>query len=76
MAIEPRDVLTAPGARLATLELSVGGMTCGSCAARIERTLRHQPGVTYAAVNFATAQATVAYDPAATDVRALGTAQQ
>jgi Cu+-exporting ATPase len=44
----------------------VVGMTCAGCAARIEKTLRAVPGVTAAGVNFATATATVAFDPAAT----------
>lgn len=38
-------------------------MTCASCAARVEKTLRDTPGVTRAYVNFATERATVAFDP-------------
>jgi Cu+-exporting ATPase len=45
------------------LTLDVGGMTCGSCAARIEQRLNDLDGVT-ATVNFATSQARVTYDPA------------
>jgi cation-transporting ATPase V/Cu+-exporting ATPase len=48
----------------ATLEFDVTGMTCGSCAARVERALAHQPGVTAAAVNLATGRATVSLDAA------------
>ena len=44
-----------------TIELSVGGMTCGSCAARIERRLNKLEGV-QAAVNYATGKAFVQYD--------------
>ena len=44
------------------LELPVTGMTCGSCAARIERRLNKLDGVS-AAVNYATERATVDYDP-------------
>ena len=40
-------------------------MTCGSCAARVERTLNRQEGVASAGVNFATGRATVALDGAA-----------
>jgi cation-transporting ATPase V/Cu+-exporting ATPase len=40
------------------LRLDVLGMTCGSCAARVERTLNKQPGVE-ASVNFATGEAVV-----------------
>ena len=46
-----------------TIELSVGGMTCGSCAARIERKLNKLHGV-QAAVNYATGKAFVQYDAA------------
>ncbi|GAC1365623.1 MAG: hypothetical protein NVSMB32_09310 [Actinomycetota bacterium] len=41
------------------LVFEVGGMTCGSCAARVERTLQRQEGVASAGVNFATGRATV-----------------
>ena len=37
----------------------VGGMTCGSCAARIEGVLSGQPGVRSAAVDLASKQARV-----------------
>ncbi|MGQ0671128.1 MAG: heavy metal translocating P-type ATPase [Actinomycetota bacterium] len=40
------------------LRLDVLGMTCGSCAARVEKTLNKQPGVE-ASVNFATGEAVV-----------------
>ncbi|MBW8705523.1 Cation-transporting P-type ATPase A [Streptomyces sp. MBT84] len=42
------------------VELSIGGMTCASCAARIEKKLNRMDGVT-ATVNFATEKAKVAY---------------
>ncbi|MEZ5652808.1 MAG: heavy metal translocating P-type ATPase [Burkholderiaceae bacterium] len=42
-----------------TTELSVRGMTCASCVARIERVLQALPGVTQATVNLATERATV-----------------
>ncbi|HEX9717497.1 MAG TPA: heavy metal-associated domain-containing protein, partial [Actinomycetota bacterium] len=38
------------------LRLDVLGMTCGSCAARVEKALNRQPGVE-ASVNFATGEA-------------------
>ncbi|MBU6532406.1 heavy metal translocating P-type ATPase [Streptomyces sp. NPDC048405] len=44
----------------AEVELSIGGMTCASCAARIEKKLNRMDGVT-ATVNFATEKAKVAY---------------
>jgi cation-transporting ATPase V len=42
------------------LDFEVEGMTCGSCAVRIERVLGRQPGVASAQVNFATGKAWVA----------------
>ena len=42
--------------RIEELRLDVVGMTCGSCAARVEKTLNKQPGVE-ASVNFATGEA-------------------
>ena len=49
------------------IELDIGGMTCASCANRIERKLNKLDGVT-ATVNYATEKASVAapagYDPA------------
>jgi P-type Cu+ transporter len=44
------------------LELPITGMTCASCAARIERKLNRLEGVE-ASVNFATERARVAFDP-------------
>jgi Cu+-exporting ATPase len=46
-----------------TLDLGVGGMTCASCVARVERALKKVPGVTDAAVNLATESARVTYQP-------------
>ncbi|UUZ46831.1 heavy-metal-associated domain-containing protein [Massilia sp. B-10] len=39
--------------------LDVGGMTCASCAGRVEKALRAVPGVSDASVNLATERATV-----------------
>ncbi len=44
------------------VELALEGMSCASCAARIEKRLNKLDGVA-ATVNFATEQASVAYDP-------------
>ena len=44
-------------------ELAVGGMSCASCAARIEKTLLSVPGVVSAAVNMASHHARVEYLP-------------
>jgi len=44
------------------VELGLGGMSCASCAQRIEKKLASLPGVVRAAVNFATAKASIDYD--------------
>src|SRR3982751_74834 len=49
----------APAQRL---ELPVEGMTCSSCAGRVEKSLNGLDGVE-ATVNFATARASVDFDP-------------
>ncbi|GAA1294571.1 heavy metal translocating P-type ATPase [Pseudonocardia aurantiaca] len=46
------------GARVTDIELAIGGMTCASCANRIERKLNKLAGVT-ATVNYATEKARV-----------------
>ena len=53
-------------------DLPVAGMTCASCAARIETGLAGLPGVSRANVNFATNRATVTYDPAVTGPASFG----
>src|SRR6266699_532076 len=51
--------------------LALEGMTCASCAMRIEKGLRKVPGVKEASVNLATEQAAVLYDPAQADVQQM-----
>src|SRR6188472_1537348 len=53
------------------LTLGVGGMTCASCVARVERALKKVPGVDRANVNLATEKATVAFDAASVPVGSL-----
>jgi P-type Cu+ transporter len=60
---------TTAGPALSSVELRIGGMTCASCAARVERKLNRLEGVT-ASVNFATETASVRY-PATRPVREL-----
>jgi len=50
--------------------LALEGMTCASCAARIERKLNKLEGVE-ATVNYATEQATVRFDPARVELEDL-----
>ena len=59
-APEKAPTATAPGPAPSEVELSIGGMTCASCAARIEKKLNRMDGVT-ATVNFATEKAKVSY---------------
>ncbi len=54
---DPRSLSADPPQRVA---LAIGGMTCASCAARIEKKLNKLDGVT-ATVNYATEQAQIAY---------------
>jgi Cu+-exporting ATPase len=64
----PATAAAAPAA-LSRIELSIGGMTCASCANRVERKLNKLDGVT-ATVNYATEKARVDY-PAVLEPAAL-----
>ncbi|KVQ94063.1 copper-transporting ATPase [Burkholderia ubonensis] len=65
---EPEPAI-APDAALGAIELDIGGMTCASCAGRVEKALSHVQGVARASVNLATERAAVhgaaPLDPAA-----------
>ncbi|KFZ82185.1 cation-transporting ATPase [Amycolatopsis sp. MJM2582] len=50
--------ISAPESAVRTVELTVSGMTCAACSARVERTLNKLDGVR-ASVNYATERATV-----------------
>ncbi|MFE4491394.1 heavy metal translocating P-type ATPase [Streptomyces niveus] len=50
----------APATAAVDVELTIGGMTCASCAARIEKKLNRMDGVE-ATVNYATEKAKVSY---------------
>ena len=65
--------MTTDGAVLTdTVDLAVLGMTCASCANRIERKLNKMDGVT-ASVNYATGSARVEFTPAVSVDDLLGT---
>ena len=67
---------SAPGVRARDrVELSIGGMTCASCAARIEKKLNRMDGVS-AAVNFATEKARVDYGPGVTVEELIATVER
>jgi Cu+-exporting ATPase len=57
------------------IELAIGGMTCASCASRIEKKLNRMPGVT-ATVNYATEKASVRYADGVTTDDLIATVQQ
>ncbi|WP_308200653.1 heavy metal translocating P-type ATPase [Klenkia sp. PcliD-1-E] len=62
--------MTATAGPREEVRLDITGMTCASCANRIERKLNKVEGV-QASVNYATEAATVVYDPAAVDTDTL-----
>ncbi|MFK0105027.1 heavy metal translocating P-type ATPase [Streptomyces sp. NPDC091217] len=53
-------IAPSPPAGTSEVELLIGGMTCASCAARVEKKLNRMDGVT-ATVNYATEKAKVTY---------------
>lgn len=72
MATPSSDARPAPrGETFEHAELLVEGMTCGSCAARVQRAITKLPGVGEAGVNFATGRASVRYDPGSTGLEAF-----
>ncbi|HSR35559.1 MAG TPA: copper ion binding protein, partial [Desulfurivibrionaceae bacterium] len=54
-----------------TLTLALGGMSCASCAARIEKVVSGMDGVRSMQVNLATESGTVVFDPAQVTQRAI-----
>ncbi|TXS29801.1 cadmium-translocating P-type ATPase [Streptomyces sp. ms191] len=52
--------MTSSTTSVLTTELTIGGMTCASCAARVEKKLNRMDGVT-ATVNYATEKARITY---------------
>ncbi|RLK23948.1 Cu+-exporting ATPase [Micromonospora sp. M71_S20] len=66
-----KPLLTAPN----QIELAIGGMTCASCAARIEKKLNRMDGVT-ATVNYATEKATVRYADEVTPDELIATVEK
>lgn len=50
-----------------TIDLAIGGMTCASCVARVEKVLRRVPGVGQVSVNLATERAHVLAAPGTSD---------
>ena len=67
---QPRAPTTS-AATSATVNLDVGGMTCGACSSAVEAALSATPGVLAADVNVLTHTAHVTYSPATTGPRAI-----
>jgi P-type Cu+ transporter len=57
--------------RRTLITIPVTGMSCASCANRVEKTLSKTAGVSEANVNFAAEKATVAYDPGSASLNEL-----
>ncbi|GAB94768.1 Cu+-exporting ATPase [Kineosphaera limosa] len=58
-----------------SIELRIGGMTCASCANRIEKKLNKVPGVT-ASVNYATETASIQAPPGTEAAQLIGVVEQ
>ncbi|MEK7386844.1 MAG: heavy metal-associated domain-containing protein, partial [candidate division NC10 bacterium] len=56
---------------MAEITAPVRGMHCAACVGKVERALTSVAGVESAAVNLATERATIAFDPARTDLARL-----
>ncbi|HXZ62983.1 MAG TPA: heavy metal-associated domain-containing protein [Acidimicrobiales bacterium] len=56
---------------MTTVELSVTGMHCASCASLIEEVLAEQPGLVAAEVDLASERAQVTFDDTVTDLGAV-----
>ncbi len=58
-----RDIIIGSGYGVATRKsiFPIAGMTCASCANRVEAALKTVPGVVYASVNLASEKATIEY---------------
>ena len=55
--------MNTPTASDPSVDIGIGGMTCASCVARVERALKKVPGVSQASVNLATESARIVYAP-------------
>lgn len=68
---KPVDTLSSHSKEMSQTSLALEGMTCASCAMRIEKGLKKVPGVIDASVNLATERGTVTYDPTQTGIEQL-----
>jgi len=65
------ELCTIMDAKTIKKTFPVTGMTCASCVASVEKTLKAQKGITGAAVNLANKTATVELDPGTADIDKL-----
>ena len=65
------DLSTPEPLAQTSAELDISGMTCASCAMRVEKALAKLPGVASVSVNLATEKATVNLSDSATGIDAL-----
>src|SRR5688572_25159031 len=65
--LETTQAIGPSGHQAIKITLPVEGMTCAACQANVQRALTATPGVSKAAVNLMMHEATVHYDPTATD---------
>jgi Cu+-exporting ATPase len=70
-SIVATDPASAP---LEDATLDVGGMSCASCVAHVEKAVRRVPGVRECQVNLARGRASVRFDPALTDAKQVAKA--
>lgn len=68
--MEALNVVT-PGAGHATARFAVEGMSCGGCAAKVQRVVSALPGVSQVTVDLAARTATAAYDPGLASVESI-----
>ncbi len=66
--------MNEPAHHIETLTLPVEGMTCASCVARVEKTLKKIDGVETASVNLATEAVALSFDPEKTSLEELAKA--
>jgi cation-transporting ATPase V len=74
VARQPTGNAAGKSVRLRDTELAVEGMSCASCAVRVQRALAGQAGVDEASVNFASGHVRVVYDAEQTSVDDLAQA--
>ena len=60
---EIKEKAAAKGAGAKTVSLPITGMSCASCAAKIEKGITGLSGIITASVNFATEKISITYDP-------------